>query len=62
MSDRIFERSLIALSAAAVLWMLLGSIFSVLGVPWVIIIGLVVWIGGGLALLYFWGRSYMSRV
>jgi 5-bromo-4-chloroindolyl phosphate hydrolysis protein len=62
MSEKVFERSLIALSIVALLWMLLGGIFGILGLVWVIIIGLVVWIGGGGALLYFWGKNYMSRV
>ena len=62
MSEKVFERSLIALSVAALLWMLLGSISGILGIAWVIIIGLVVWIAGGGALLYFWGKNYMSRV
>jgi hypothetical protein len=61
-SEKVFERSLIALSIVALLWMLLGGIFGILGLVWVIIIGLVVWIGGGGALLYFWGKNYMSRV
>jgi 5-bromo-4-chloroindolyl phosphate hydrolysis protein len=62
MSEKVFERSLIALSVAALLWMLLGGISGILGIAWVIIIGLVVWIAGGGALLYFWGKNYMSRV
>jgi len=62
MSDKVFERSLTALSIVALLWMLVGGIFGILGVTWVIIIGLVVWISGGGALLYFWGKNYMSRV
>jgi 5-bromo-4-chloroindolyl phosphate hydrolysis protein len=62
MSEKVFERSLIALSAAALLWILLGGIFGILGIAWVIIIGLVIWIAGGGALLYFWGKNYMSRV
>jgi 5-bromo-4-chloroindolyl phosphate hydrolysis protein len=62
MSEKVFERSLIAVSIVALLWMLLGGIFGILGLAWVIIIGLVVWIGGGGALLYFWGKNYMSRV
>jgi 5-bromo-4-chloroindolyl phosphate hydrolysis protein len=62
MSEKVFERSLIALSIVALLWMLLGGIFGILGLVGVIIIGLVVWIGGGGALLYFWGKNYMSRV
>jgi 5-bromo-4-chloroindolyl phosphate hydrolysis protein len=62
MSEKVFERSLTALSIVALLWMLLGGIFGILGTAWVIIIGLVVWIVGGGALLYFWGKNYMSRV
>ena len=62
MSEKVFERSLIALSIVALLWMLLGGILGILGLAWIIIIGLVVWIGGGGALLYFWGKNYMSRV
>lgn len=62
MSDKVFEWSLTSLSVAALLWMILGSIFGILGTAWVIIIGLVVWIVGGGALLYFWGKDYMSRV
>jgi hypothetical protein len=62
MSEKVFERSLIALSVAALLWMLLGGISGILGIAWVILIGLVVWIAGGGALLYFWGKNYMSRV
>jgi len=62
MSDEVFEWSSTALSIIVILWMLLGSIFGVLAVVWVIIIGLVFWIMGGGTLLYFWGKNYMSRV
>jgi 5-bromo-4-chloroindolyl phosphate hydrolysis protein len=62
MSEKVFERSLTALSIVALLWMLLGGIFGILSIAWVIIIGLVVWIVGGGALLCFWGKNYMSRV
>ncbi|HIE17704.1 MAG TPA: hypothetical protein EYP71_05865 [Dehalococcoidia bacterium] len=62
MSDKVFEWSLTSLSVAALLWMILGGIFGILGTAWVIIIGLIVWIVGGGALLYFWGKDYMSRV
>jgi len=62
MSDEVFEWSLTALSIIAILWMILGGIFGVLAVTWVIIIGLVFWIVGGGVLLYFWGKNYMSRV
>ena len=62
MSDKKFELSLIALSLIALLWMVLGGVFGLLGITWVVITGLVVWIIGGGALLYFWGKNYMSRI
>jgi len=62
MSDKTFEFSLVALSFIAPLWIVLGGIFGVLSIIWVIITGLVVWIIGGGTLLYFWGKNYMSRV
>lgn len=62
MSDKTFEWSLIALSIIAIIWMILGSIFLMTGVFWSIVIGLVIWIGGGGALLYFWGKDYMARM
>ena len=63
MSDKTFEWSLTALSVLAVLWMVVGSIFHywLMSIAWIIIIGLIVWIGGGIALLHFWGKDYMSR-
>jgi 5-bromo-4-chloroindolyl phosphate hydrolysis protein len=61
-SDKVFEWSLIALSIAALLLIVLGGIFGILGLAWVIIIGLVAWLAGGGALVYFWGKNYMSRV
>jgi hypothetical protein len=62
MTDKVFEWSLTALSIVALLWMLLGGISGILGTALVIIIGLVFWIAGGGALLYFWGKNYMSRM
>jgi len=62
MSDKVFERSLMALSTAAILWIVLACIFGILGLAWIITIGLVVWIVGGGALLNLWGIYYMSRV
>jgi hypothetical protein len=62
MSDKTFEWSLTALSIVAILWMIVGSIFLVTGVFWSILIGLIVWIVGGGALLYYWGKDYMSRM
>ena len=61
MSDKTFKWSLTSLSILAVPWMVIGNISWVLSVGWVIIIGLVVWIVGGGALLYYWGKDYMSR-
>jgi hypothetical protein len=62
MTDKVFEWSLTSLSIVALLWMLLGGISGILGTTLVIIIGLVFWIAGGGALLYFWGKNYMSRM
>jgi len=62
MTDKVFEWSLTALGIVALLWILLGGISGILGTALVIIIGLVFWIAGGGALLYFWGKNYMSRM
>jgi 5-bromo-4-chloroindolyl phosphate hydrolysis protein len=62
MNDKVFEYSLTALSILALLWMLLGGILGILSLAWVIIIGFAIWIAGGGALLYFWGKNYMSRM
>ena len=61
MSDKIFESSLIALSILVVLGTILASIF-VFRAVWAIIIGLIALVLGGVALLYYWGKSYMSRL
>lgn len=61
MSEKTFQWSLTALSILAVLWMVLGSIF-IFDAIWAITIGLLVWLIGGGALLYYWGKSYMSRL
>ena len=59
MSDKIFERSLTALTALVVIWIIVGWIMVMGG--WALVTGLIVEIGGGGALLYFWGKGYMSR-
>ena len=51
MNDRTFERGLIALTAFIIVWMVIGSIF-IMNAACAIVIGLVVWIVGGWALLY----------
>ena len=61
MSDKTFELSLTTLSILAILWIVLASIF-IFDAIWAIITGLVVWLIGGGILLYYWGRSYMSRI
>jgi len=62
MNDKLFQWSLTILTTIALLWMVLGSVFGILGVSWVIIIGLIAWVIGGGALLHFWGKNYMSRM
>jgi hypothetical protein len=61
MSDNNFKWRLTTISILAILWMVLGSIF-ILSAIWAIIIGLIVWIVGGGALLHYWGKNYMSRL
>lgn len=61
MSDITFERSLIALTCLVIAWIVAGIVLKLVGIAWVIIIGLVVEIFGGGALLYYWGKSYMAR-
>ena len=61
MNDKVFEGSLITLSILVVLWIVLGIVFRLMGIAPVIIIGLVVEIGGGIALLHFWGKRYMEQ-
>ena len=61
MKDKTFEMSLIALTCVVVLWIVLGIVFGLIPWGWVVIVGLVVEIVGGGALLHYWGKSYMSR-
>lgn len=61
-SDRTFEWSVIGLSVATLVWIVLGIAMQILSTPWVIVIGLVVWLAGSGALLYYWGKAYMSRM
>jgi len=61
MNDKQFQWSLTTLNILAILWIVLGSIF-VLSAVWTIIIGLIVWIGGGGTLLHYWGKKYMSQL
>lgn len=61
MSDKTFEWSLTSVSILSILWMVLGSIFGIMSIALIVIIGLVVWIAGGGTLLYYWGKDYMAR-
>ena len=67
MRDKTFEWSLTALFILCMLWIVSGIVLEVLGylwlgIGWSIITGLLMLIVGGGALLYFWGKSYMSRI
>jgi hypothetical protein len=61
MGDKAFKYSLIALTSLVVMWIVLGLIMGSLSAVLLIIIGLIVEVVGGSILLYFWGKSYMSR-
>jgi len=60
-NDRLFERSVIGLTALVVLWIILGLVFGVMGWLPVVLIGIVVEIVGGGFLLHRWGKSYMEK-
>ena len=60
MSDKTFERSLQALLAVAVLWIIAGITLGLLGTALVVIIGLIIIIGGGIPLIRKWGKTYME--
>ena len=72
MSDRTFEVSLSSLAVLAVSMIAAGIVLAATGVRLVnvnmpllifltILTGLVVLLLGGGALLYYWGKNYMSR-
>lgn len=61
MSDQLFERSLSALTALVLLWLVLGIVLEVMPWGWIVVIGLVVEIAGGILLMYYWGKSYTAR-
>ena len=72
MSDRVFEVSLTSLAVLVLAWIIAGIGLAVAGMRWVnldtpvlifltVFVGLAVLISGGGMLLYFWGKSYMSR-
>jgi hypothetical protein len=72
MSDRVFEVALTSLAALVFAWIMAGIGLAVAGIRWVnadmpllvfltVLVGLAVLISGGGILLYFWGKSYMSR-
>jgi len=61
-SDRAFQWGVIGLTMAALVWMVLGIVMHILSSLLVIAIGLVFWLAGSGALLYYWGKDYMSRM
>jgi hypothetical protein len=67
MSDSIFRWSLTIFTGVTFVWILGCVAISILGLPsfdlvWEMLIALILLIIGGGTLLYFWGKSYMSRV
>lgn len=64
MSDSAFEKSIIALTIVMALLIVAGLALNMLTgttpVPF-IALAIVLEIGGGGLLLYFWGKSYMAR-
>jgi hypothetical protein len=72
MSDRTFEFSLTLLAVLVLLFVTTAIVLTQIGFRWLnveapllmflsVLIGLVVIIVGGIALLYLWGKSYMAR-
>jgi hypothetical protein len=72
MSDKVFEVSMCTLAAAILVWIVGGTALGAMGYPWAdvslgllifltILIGIVVLIVGGGALLYVWGKTYTAR-
>jgi hypothetical protein len=72
MSDRIFEASVVTLFWLVAALVITGISLAIAGIRWAnlelpllifltIIIGLLMLILGGGALLHFWGKNYMSR-
>ncbi len=61
MTDTTFQWSLTILSILALLWMIVGSIL-INNVLLPVLTGFIIIIIGGGTLLYYWGKSYMSRL
>ena len=61
MSDATFERSLTALTIVVVLAVIAAIASGLFNIVWAIVVGLVIELVGGGALLYFWGKDYLSR-
>ena len=61
MSDKTFEIGLSILSAAVLLWLVLGIVFGVIGWGWVVLSAVLTELVGGGLMLHFWGKTYMAR-
>jgi hypothetical protein len=72
MSDSLFRITLSALAAIVLISVITGIVLAAMGYYWLnadfpllvfltVLIGFIVLILGGCALLYFWGKSYMSK-
>ena len=61
MSDKTFEWSLTGVTVLVIAWIVMGIIMGLMHPFWVVIIGIVLELGIGGALLHFWGKDYMER-
>ena len=61
MSDSTFQWGFIGVTVLAIVLIVLAAIPAIPVPSWVIAIAIVGGIGGDVALLWFWGRSYMER-
>jgi len=61
MSEGIFQWSLIGLTILVIGWMVAGIILGIMAWGWVVVIGILVEMVIGGALIYYWGKGYMQR-
>jgi hypothetical protein len=61
MSDKTFEWSFSAVTILAIGWIVAGIVMHIMHPAWVVIVGLILWLVFGGALLRIWGKDYMER-
>ena len=59
MNDNTFQWSFIGVAVLAIILIILAALGVIPG--WVIAIAIIGGLGGEIALLYYWGKDYMSR-